>query len=162
MISDVKKRKFEENNDSLEQASGKIKDSNLKSANIISDIEARALANQDYVLENIINDIKENPDAAKDENYKKIFKNLLNDNINNFVTLKKDIEKDKENLGNKIEKGKGFSLDISNKRSLKKAYIDVFGKESNSISFQDYRTLLELKRVLEIDEQIALSELEEV
>lgn len=162
MISDVKKRKFEENNDSLEQASEKIKDPNLKSANIISDIEARALANQDYVLENIINDIKENPDAAKDENYKKIFKNLLNDNINNFVTLKKDIEKDKENLGNKIEKGKGFSLDISNKRSLKKAYIDVFGKESNSISFQDYRTLLELKRVLEIDEQIALSELEEV
>lgn len=162
MISDVKKRKFEENNDSLEQASEKIKDPNLKSTNIISDIEARALANQDYVLENIINDIKENPDAAKDENYKKIFKNLLNDNINNFVTLKKDIEKDKENLGNKIEKGKGFSLDISNKRSLKKAYIDVFGKESNSISFQDYRTLLELKRVLEIDEQIALSELEEV
>ena len=162
MISDVKKRKFEENNDSLEQASEKVKDPNLKSANIISDIEARALANQDYVLENIINDIKENPDAAKDENYKKIFKNLLNDNINNFVTLKKDIEKDKENLGNKIEKGKGFSLDISNKRSLKKAYIDVFGKESNSISFQDYRTLLELKRVLEIDEQIALSELEEV
>lgn len=162
MIKEVEKIKLEENNSGLDPAQKKEEFVREAESNL-TDIEAEAMAKQDYILENIIDDIKENPEAAHDENYKKIFKNVMQNNIKDFAEVKKEISDEKQRLINKVNKGnKGFSADISKKRALQKAYIEVFNKKSDKITFADYTVLLEMKRILDVDEQVGISDLEEV
>lgn len=162
MIKEVEKIKLEEDNPSLDPA--RKKEQVIKEAESnLTDLEAAAIAKQDYILENIINDIRENPDAAHDENYKKIFKNVMQNNIKDFAEVKKEISDEKQRLINKVNKNnKSFTSDISKKKTLQKSYIEVFNKKSDKITFGDYVILLEMKRILEIDEQIGVSNLEEI
>lgn len=162
MIKEVEKIKLEEDNPSLDPAQKKEQAVKEAESNL-TDLEAAAIAKQDYILENIINDIRENPDAAHDENYKKIFKNVMQNNIKDFAEVKKEISDEKQRLINKVNKNnKSFTSDISKKKTLQKSYIEVFNKKSDKITFEDYVILLEMKRILEIDEQIGVSNLEEI
>lgn len=162
MIKEVEKIKLEEDNPSLDPAQKKEQAVKEAESNL-TDLEAATIAKQDYILENIINDIRENPDAAHDENYKKIFKNVMQNNIKDFAEVKKEISDEKQRLINKVNKNnKSFTSDISKKKTLQKSYIEVFNKKSDKITFEDYVILLEMKRILEIDEQIGVSNLEEI
>ena len=58
-----------------------------------------------------------------------------------------------ENISQQTDK---FALDISKNEALKKASIEVFNTSKNKISYEDYVTLLELKKQMEIDEQTNL------
>lgn len=81
-----------------------------------------------------IEDLKKEVPVIKDQLYR--FKSLLHDNISQ--------QTDK------------FALDISKNEALKKASIEVFNTSKNKISYEDYVTLLELKKQMEIDEQTNL------
>jgi len=49
-----------------------------------------------------------------------------------------------------------YSLDISKNESLKRAAIEVFNTSKTKITYEDYIVLLELKKQIEINEQINL------
>jgi hypothetical protein len=55
-----------------------------------------------------------------------------------------------------LQQNDKFSLDISKNESLRKAAIEVFDTEKNKITYEDYSVLLELKKQIEVNEQIDL------
>jgi hypothetical protein len=114
-------------------------------------------------LQNIVFDVRDNPENGLDKNYMKIFKYAADQNLKDFEVVKADIIRQKNNLDKNIKENKGgFSVNISKRNSLKRNYIEVFGKKSDVITYEDYSTLLELKKLLDIDEQIGLSGFEKI
>jgi hypothetical protein len=81
-----------------------------------------------------LEDLKKEVPIVKEQLYR--FKSLLHDNISQ--------QTDK------------FALDISKSEALKKASVEVFNASKTKISYEDYITLLELKKQMEIDEQTNL------
>lgn len=53
---------------------------------------------------------------------------------------------------------KSFDLDISKNSEMKKLMTLTFGKETNTLTYEDYLTLLEMKRMLDIKEKEDLLE----
>ena len=159
MIKQVEKSRYAETVSELEQAS----EASIQEEEKILEEEAKLLSQNDSVLEDIVNEIREDPSKAMHKRNRKIFSYCIESNKAEFSSLKQEVEELKNDLIKNVEKDpKSFSLNISNKSILKNFYIDVFGQAGNVISFKDYTTLLELKRVLEIDEQISISEVEKV
>ena len=159
MIKQVEKSRYAETVSELEQAS----EASIQEEEKILEEEAKLLSQNDSVLEDIVNEIREDPSKAMYKRNRKIFSYCIESNKAEFSSLKQEVEELKNDLIKNVEKDpKSFSLNISNKSILKNFYIDVFGQAGNVISFKDYTTLLELKRVLEIDEQISISEVEKV
>ena len=164
MIEQVKKHKIGEDQSSITQEhNSRNKEADSLQSNLLTDEEAFELSKDDSVLQDIIYDVRENPEAALDKNYMKIFKYAAEQNLKDFQLVKEDISRDKNNLDKNIKENKGgFSVDISKKHFLKKNFIEVFGRKSNVITYDDYSTLLELKKLLDIDEQIGLSGFEKI
>jgi hypothetical protein len=115
------------------------------------------------IINNIIDEIRENPENASKSYKRAVFKKLSEKNHQDFSNLLDETKQLKENLYKKVkESKKGYILDLTNNSELKEHANNIFGNNKSSITFEDYMTLLELKRTLEIDEMIEVSELEKV
>ena len=53
---------------------------------------------------------------------------------------------------------KSFDLDISKNSEMKRLMRFVFGKETNTLTYEDYLTLLEMKRIMDVKEKKDLLE----
>ena len=165
MIDQVKKHKLGEMQEAITQEhSNEAKaEANSEQVNLLTDEEALSLSQDETVLQNIVFDVRDNPENGLDKNYMKIFKYAADQNLKDFEVVKADIIRQKNNLDKNIKENKGgFSVNISKGNSLKRNYIEVFGKKSDVITYEDYSTLLELKKLLDIDEQIGLSGFEKI
>ena len=138
------------------------KEAKSESVKLLSEEEISKLAKDDNVLENIIREIRNDSEAALDPNYRKIFLEAEKNNSKDILFLKQEIASSKEAFVSKITSGKGFDADISKDKNSQDKYAEVFGKRSKAISFQDYNTLLEMKQILEVGEQIAINGLEKI
>ena len=159
MISEVKKAALKKDEEAREQKYEQKKHKeNGEAVDLITDEEAMSLAKDDATLERIILEIREDSEVSHDPNYKKIYSFLAQENLNNFIEVKKGISEEKASIVERVRKGQHkHSADISRKHSLKRNYNEVFGKNSTTISYEDYLTLLEMKKLLDVDEQIELS-----
>lgn len=159
MIQEVKKAIINNDDQSIEL--GKKTASNYT-------LEKEAEKNEDYSLivksdeklEEIIQDIRLNPEKKSNERYKSIFNLVMRNNSEEIVTLKKEVAKEKESIYKKLSNEKTYSASIKDSYQLRTNYTEVFGKQRDEISFDDYVALLELKKLLDIDEQIAISRVE--
>lgn len=160
MIDDVfkpkaKEQKFLKNNS--------FKQENTFSKEKYSEEELKTKSEDFAEINNIIDAIRENAEEANKPLNKAIFKRLSEKNHKDFSSLLKETQQLKNNLYKKVsESKKGFVLDLSKNSELKEHANNIFGNNKTSISFEDYMTLLELKRTLEIDEIIEVSELEKI
>lgn len=68
-----------------------------------------------------------------------------------------EIRDKKEHLYKKVkESGEGFVLDISKNNSLKRSSNRIFGGNKNQIEFDDYITLLEMRKQIQFNEALDL------
>ena len=121
-----------------------------------------SMSQNDTVLENIVDEVRSNPEKASNSKYRKIFNHVIKDNMREFSNIKNLIEKEKDSIYQRVKEKGQPSVDISNKKQMQNYYKDIFGKPSKTISFDDYVALLEMKRLLEIDEQIDVADVEEI
>ena len=112
--------------------------------------------------ENIVDEVRSDPEKAYNSKYRKIFNHVIKDNMREFSNIKNLVEKEKDSIYQRVKEKGQPSVDISNKKQMQNYYKDIFGKPSKTISFDDYVALLEMKRLLEIDEQIEIADVEEV
>lgn len=162
MIKEVKKAKLNNEELFLKEALNKQKSSKAEDVSTLSDEQLYAMSQDDQVLESIIEEIRFDSSKASDSNYRKIFNYVIEDNIKEFSALKDLIKKQKDIIYNRVNKKDSFQADINNNSKMKTYYKNVFGRNSKTISFEDYVVLLEMKRVIEIDEQVELADVEEV
>lgn len=158
MINKVSKSKLSVEEEYLVE--GRSSKEEAEKETTLSDEEVTELAKDNSVLESIVKEIRENSEAALDKNYRRIFTEATSNNSKDIEFLKEEASAVKQAFVDKINSGKGFDADISKNQDYKEKYIEVFGKRSNIISFRDYNTLLEMKRVLEVEEQLAVNGLE--
>lgn len=162
MINKVSKSKLSVEDEFIKEGQSSFNNSEAADSNLLSDEEIAELAKDDLVLEAIVKEIRDNSDAALDINYRKIFLEAERNNAKDLLFLKEEIAGSKDAFVNKISAGKGFNADISKNKDLQEKYSEVFGKKSKVITFEDYNVLLEMKRVLEVEEQIAVNGFEEI
>ena len=161
MIQEVKKSKLSVEDSFVKQSKDTITE-NSSNSKAMPDEKLYKMSQDDAILENIIDEIRADSTKMSDENYRKIFNYVVEENAKEFAEVKELVQKEKDALYNKVKQGQSFSASIKNKSQLRSYYRDVFGKNKTEISFEDYMVLLEMKRVLEIDEQISMAEVEEV
>lgn len=158
-IEQIKKSKY--NTDPKNINIGSVNITEDYSSERIPEEELELLAQDNSVLEKIVNEVRDNPAKGLETRNRKIFGYLNEANKKEFYTLKTQTESLKKDLIENINNSKdAFSLNISQNALLQKYCRDIFGGNKQSISFDDYTVLLELKKVLEIEEQKAISEVE--
>jgi len=113
-------------------------------------------------IQEIVDLSREDASLFSNKTYSEVFRKVIAENNRQMKSLGKDILEEKANTYKRISKSLPAPVDISSSRSLKAQYTEVFGKRSNSISFEDYAALLELKKLLEINEQEGLLGVEEI
>lgn len=81
------------------------------------------------------------------------------ENINEGKRVLKQISKIKSDLIDDIKSnGDGFSLSLKNKSRLKNCANAIFGNNKEEITYDDYITLLELKKLLDYQDGLDLLE----
>ena len=134
----------------------------LKTFNETLTESERPLTNADVVdsvLEDLMYDFKQNPERAFTEKEAEIIAAKLNEAKTECKRLIGVVKDRKEMLDNIISKSnKSFTLNISRNSRLKKAATNIFGGRKQEISYSDYMTLIELKKVIEMQETLDLME----
>jgi len=160
MIKEVKKASISTEERFVKEAQETKKTS--ESTKTFDDEQLYAMSKDDAVLEAIVNEVRSDVNKASDSNYRKIFNHVIKDNMREFSNIKNLVEKEKDSIYKRVKENSTFSVDISNKKDMRTHYKEIFGKRSNQISFDDYVALLEMKRLLEIDEQVEVADVEEI
>mgnify|MGYP001420074433 CR=1 FL=1 len=157
MIEEVKKRTLSDEEKFVSTRQSVLKEDESE-VETISNLDS--IVEDEEELERIVSIVRNNPSERSNKRYRTIFNKLVERNSEEIVSLKKEVQKEKETIYKKLRSEKVYSASIKDSNSLKTNYIEVFGMKKDSISFEDYVALLELKKLLEIDEQIALSGVE--
>jgi hypothetical protein len=113
----------------------------------------------DPTLETMMKSFREYPERAFNEKESKILKEKLKQLKQKSKVLIETIKDRKEELDRSIrESSNSFTLDISRNTRLKKCATNTFGGIKNEITYNDYMTLVELKRVIELSETLDIVE----
>lgn len=130
---------------------------------LLESIEEAKLDNlqevSDAELESLVSRIRENPSRRFTELEAKQVNEKLKATVAKTKAALERIILIKDNLHSRIKSdSNAYSLDISKNSMLRSYSNNVFGGNKNSITYDDYITLLELKKQLEIDEAFSLIE----
>ena len=130
---------------------------------LLESIEEAKLNNVEEVsdaeLEELVSKIRENPSRKFTELEAKQVNEKLKATVAKTKATLERIVLIKDNLHSRIKNdSKAYSLDISKNSMLRGYSNNVFGGNKNNITYDDYITLLELKKQLEIDEAFSLIE----
>jgi hypothetical protein len=113
----------------------------------------------DEQLEELVAQVRNDPQRNFTKLEAKEINKRLDSTLNEAKSTLEEIKLLKDNLDRKIKKdSNAYSLDISKNSELQKYSNNVFGGNKKSITYDDYITLLELKKQLEIDEAFSLVE----
>lgn len=113
----------------------------------------------DPTLETMMKSLRENPERAFTEKESKVLKEKLKQLKQKSRILIETIKDRKDQLDRSIrESDNSFTLDISKSTRLKKCATNTFGGIKNEITYNDYMTLVELKRVIELSETLDIVE----
>lgn len=113
----------------------------------------------DPTLEMMMKSFRENPERAFTEKESKVLKEKLKQLKQKSRVLIETIKDRKDQLDRSIrESNNSFTLDISKSTRLKKCATNTFGGIKNEITYNDYMTLVELKRVIELSETLDIVE----
>lgn len=113
----------------------------------------------DPTLETMMKSFRENPERAFTEKESKVLKEKLKQLKQKSRVLIETIKDRKDSLDRSIkESNNSFTLDISKSTRLKKCATNTFGGIKNEITYNDYMTLVELKRVIELSETLDIVE----
>ena len=113
-------------------------------------------------IQDIVDKSKTDATLLSNKTYIEVFKKVIAENKREMASLDEAIKEEKNKIYKKAASKSPAAVDISGSSILKNQYVEVFGKRSNSISFEDYVALLELKKLLEVDEQKGILGVEEI
>ncbi len=111
----------------------------------------------DSKLEELMDDFRENPERPFTRKEAEIVGAKLKEAKQECRRLLDVVKNRKDLLNKKISNSNdNFTLDISRSTRLKKASTNIFGGIKHEITYDDYMTLLELKKVIESTETLDL------
>ena len=126
------------------------RDTSLKSKDF------KKIVTEDYPpesIENILETARNNPYKKFSEDEANIINKELQKNIKEAKELISEIKKRKEDIYDEVSNSENkFTLKIENNASLLEAANNVFGGNKNTISYEDYVTLLEMKKQIQFNE----------
>jgi|11_taG_2_1085331.scaffolds.fasta_scaffold00085_7 hypothetical protein len=113
----------------------------------------------DPALETMMKSLRENPERAFTEKESRVLKEKLTQLKQKSRMLIKNIKDRKSEIDRSVrESSNSFTLDISRNTRLKTCATNTFGGIKNEITYNDYMTLVELKRVIELSETLEIVE----
>lgn len=111
----------------------------------------------DKDFENLLEYARRNPQKAFTKEEAQIINARLEETKKEAKKVLNEIRDKKEYLYKKIkDSGESFSLDISKNSNLKRSSNRVFGGNKNHIEFDDYITLLEMRKQIQFNEALDL------
>lgn len=111
----------------------------------------------DSTLEDLMEDFRQNPERPFTKKEAKIIAAKLDRAKKDCKDLLGVVKERKELLNNLINKSnKSFTLNISRSTQLRQAATNTFGGRKQEITYDDYMTLIELKKVIEMQETLDL------
>tara|TARA_B100001059_G_scaffold51643_2_gene45287 strand:- start:1614 stop:2099 length:486 start_codon:yes stop_codon:yes gene_type:complete len=109
----------------------------------------------DSSLENLMQEMRENPERPFTKKESMLIKARLESAKEKCKGLIQTVKDQKETIDRTIrESGRSFTLDISKNSSLRKSATNTFGGIKTEITYDNYMTLVELKRMLELSETL--------
>lgn len=111
----------------------------------------------DEDFEKLLEYARQNPEKPFTEVDAKIVSDKLEETKREAKVLLKEIRDKKDHLYNKVKQSSdAFSLSIKNNSLLKRSSNRVFGGNKNHITFDDYITLLEMRKQIQFNESVDL------
>lgn len=112
---------------------------------------------EDTQFEDIVEQSRSNPDFKLSKEQAELLKNKITSLRQEVPVVEQELREFREDIDSYIRSKKdAFSLNIRNKNALEAAALEVFREEKTSISYEDYTVLLEMKKLLDIDETFDL------
>tara|TARA_E500000331_G_C16825098_1_gene526758 strand:+ start:70 stop:555 length:486 start_codon:yes stop_codon:yes gene_type:complete len=109
----------------------------------------------DSSLENLMEEIRKNPERPFTKKESMMLKARLNAAKEKCKVLIQTVKDRKEMIDKTIrESDRSFTLDISRNSNLKKSATNTFGGLKTKITYDNYMTLIELKRMIELSETL--------
>ena len=111
----------------------------------------------DKVLEDMMAEFRANPEKPFTKKESRIIKEKMLQAKQEGERLLGVIKDRKEFINNKIKSSEdNFTLNISRSSRLKKSARNIFGGTRQEITYDDYMTLIELKKMIEMSESLEL------
>lgn len=123
----------------------------VKKAQIASKERTEPVTNDE--ITNLLSKARNNPQRAFSKEEAELINKKLEDNLKEANHLLKEIKVIKDGLYEDIQRSNNtHTLDISKSSPLKRSATNVFGGNKKEITYEDYLTLLELRKQIETDE----------
>ena len=133
------------------------KNKDKKVNDLITEKAKEKLIFSDNDFEALLNKARKNPDKLFTENEAKLINQKLEENKTEAKKLLKRIKDLKDYHYEKASKAEDkFNLDISKSSNLKRSANRVFGGNKKVITYEDYATLVELKKQIQLNEGLDL------
>lgn len=111
----------------------------------------------DRDFENLLEYARRNPQKTFTKEEAQVINARLQETKKEAKKVLNEIRDKKEYLYKKVkDSGESFSLDISKNSNLKRSSNRVFGGNKNHIEFDDYVTLLEMRKQIQFNEALDL------
>ena len=108
-------------------------------------------------FEEIVEQSRSNPDFKLSKEQAELLKNKITSLREEVPIVEQELREFREDIDSYIRSKKdAFSLNIRNKSALEEAALEVFQEEKTTITYDDYSVLLEMKKLLDIDETFDL------
>ena len=112
---------------------------------------------EDAQFEDIVEQSRSNPDFKLSKEQAELLKNKITSLRQEVPIVEQELREFREDIDSYIRSRKdAFSLNIRNKNALEAAALEVFREEKTTITYEDYTVLLEMKKLLDIDETFDL------
>lgn len=112
---------------------------------------------EDAQFEDIVEQSRSNPDFKLSKEQAELLKNKITSLRQEVPIVEQELREFREDIDSYIRSKKdAFSLNIRNKNALEAAALEVFREEKTTITYEDYTVLLEMKKLLDIDETFDL------
>lgn len=123
----------------------------VKKAEVTSRSKGTPVTNDE--LTNLLSKARNNPERAFNKEEAELVNLKLEENLKEANHLLKEIKVIKDGLYEDIQRSSNtHTLDISQSSPLKRSATNVFGGNKKQITYEDYLTLLELRKQIETDE----------
>jgi hypothetical protein len=133
------------------------KNKDVKVQNIIREEAKKQMVASDEDLERLLANVRNNPERLFTQDEANMISAKLEDNKKEAKKLLKRIKNIKDFHYEKASKAEDkFELDISKNSQLKRSANRVFGGNKKKITYEDYATLLEMKKELQMNESLEL------
>lgn len=112
---------------------------------------------EDSQFESIVEESRSNPNFKLTKEQGELLRNKISTLRQELPVVEKELTDFREDIDSYIRSKKdAFSLSIRDRSELQAAALEVFQQEKTTITYDDYTVLLEMKKLLDIDETFDL------